>query len=148
MSRLKFRLRSEASIALRTGNTLGDPLAGRRMASETDHSGTPIRSGAISYVKTKLVNQAMSDGSRKFAALPQTKIWFELRDHLLTLPGLAMTDFICDGITEAWIVFTYRGYSFSVNDQYGEYWFFVDEPRCPDDALAAILSHCGRLLRP
>lgn len=59
------------------------------------NSSAPLR-----QMNTKLVNHVMSDGSRQFAALPQTKLWYELRDHLMTLPGLALTDFLCNGITE------------------------------------------------
>lgn len=102
----------------------------------------------MSPKNTKLFNLTMADGSRQFAALPQTTLWYELRDHLITLDGLALTGFLCDDVTEAWIDFTYRGHSFSVNDQNGEYWFFVDEPSCPDNLLVAIVDHCEKVLRP
>ena len=88
----------------------------------------------------------MNDGSRKFAELPQTKLWHDLRDHLQALDGAVITDFLTDGITEAWIDFTYRGHSFTINDQFGYYWFFVDDPTCPDEILALIVSYCERLL--
>jgi hypothetical protein len=35
---------------------------------------------------------------------------------------------------------------FSVNDQSGDCWFFVEDPGCPDAVLEAVLSHC-KLLR-
>jgi hypothetical protein len=89
----------------------------------------------------------MADGSRQFASLPQTRSWYELRDHLAALPGLIVTALLTDDVTEAWIDFTYRDHSFSVNDQHGDYWFFVDDPRCPDDVLAAVADHCATLLR-
>ena len=88
----------------------------------------------------------MNDGSRHFGGLPQTVLWYELRDHIGGLDGAAVTGFITDHVTEAWIDFTYRGFHFSVNDQNGDYWFFVDEPRCPDEVLRAVLSHCKLLL--
>jgi hypothetical protein len=93
------------------------------------------------------LNITMNDGSRHFGDLPQTVLWHDLRDHIERLEGAAITDFVTDNVTEAWIDFTYRGYKFSANDQFGDYWFFVDDPKCPDDILEAVLSHCSLLLR-
>lgn len=89
----------------------------------------------------------MNDGSRKFAELRQTRLWHDLRDHLQTLHGAVVTGFLTDSITEAWIDFTYRGHSFTINDQFGDYWFFVADPNCPDEILTEVLSHCQRLLK-
>ena len=95
---------------------------------------------------TQLTNHTMNDGSRKFAELPQTRLWRELRDHLQTLSGAVVTSFLTDGVTEAWIDFTFRGHSFTVNDQFGDYWFFVADPSCPHGILTEVVSHCERLL--
>jgi hypothetical protein len=95
----------------------------------------------------QLLNHTAHDGSRQFAELPQTRLWYELRDHLQTLPGAVVTGFLTDAVTEAWIDFTYRGHSFTVNDQFGDYWFFVDDPNCRDEILREIVSHCETLLR-
>jgi hypothetical protein len=78
--------------------------------------------------------------------LPQSVPWHELRDHVQGLHSATITDFVTDDITEAWIDFNYRGYHFSINNQFGEYWFFVDDPKCPDETLKAVLSHCKCLL--
>ncbi|WAS04042.1 hypothetical protein LQF76_08330 [Gloeomargaritales cyanobacterium VI4D9] len=94
----------------------------------------------------ELLNLIMNDGSRQFGELPQSLLWYKLRDHIGGLDGAAVTDFVTDDITEAWIDFSYCGYRFSVNDQFGDYWFFVDDPNCPDDVLQSILSHCKLLL--
>jgi len=94
----------------------------------------------------ELLNIAMNDGSRQFGDLPQSVLWYELRDHINRLEGAKVTDFITDNITEAWIDFTYRDHRFSVNDQFGEYWFFVDDPHCPDEILEVVLGHCAVLL--
>ena len=88
----------------------------------------------------------MNDGSRHFGELPQTVLWYELRDHIEVLEGASVTDFVTDHVTEAWIDFSYRGHRFSVNDQFGDYWFFVEDPNCPDEILRAVLSHCELLL--
>jgi hypothetical protein len=87
----------------------------------------------------------MNDGSRWFGELPQSVLWYDLRDHIEGLDGANLTEFVTDGVTEAWIDFSYRGYQFSVNDQIGEYWFFVDDPLCPDAVLEEVLSYCSRV---
>jgi hypothetical protein len=38
------------------------------------------------------------------------------------------------------------GQRFSVNNQFGEYWFFVDNPRCSEEILEAVLGHCELVL--
>ena len=96
----------------------------------------------------RIFSMIMHDGSRHFGGLPQTVLWEEMRDHIATLPGATITGFVCDYVTEAWIDFTYAGHSFSVNDQYGDYWFFVDDPACPDHVLVDVLDHCEMLLGP
>jgi hypothetical protein len=90
----------------------------------------------------KLLNIEMNDGSRHFGDLPQTVLWHEMRDHIEKLDGAEVTHFVTDNVTEAWIDFSYRGHRFSVNDQFGDYWFFVNDPTCPDEILEAVLSHC------
>ncbi len=95
---------------------------------------------------TQLINHTMNDGSRQFAKLPQTKLWHELRDHLQKLNGAVVTGFLTDGNTEAWIDFKFRGQTFTINDQFGHYWFFVDDPLCPDEILTEVVTHCERLL--
>jgi hypothetical protein len=94
----------------------------------------------------KLYDMIMNDGSRHFGDLPQTVSWYALRDHIANITGAEVTGFVTDHITEAWIDFTYNGHSFSVNDQYGDYWFFVDDPACPDDILQEVLFYCSLLL--
>ena len=94
----------------------------------------------------KLLRTIMNDGSRYFGDLPQTVSWYELRDHVERLNGAKVTAFLTDHVTEAWIDFSYRGYDFSVNDQFGDYWFFVKEVDCPDEILEAVRSHCQSLL--
>lgn len=88
----------------------------------------------------------MHDGSRQFAALPESVSWEQLRDHLARLEGVVVTDFITDHVVEAWIDFSYRGHDFTVNNQFGEYWFFVEDPACDSEILLAIVAHCQRLL--
>jgi hypothetical protein len=89
----------------------------------------------------QLLEIIMHNGSRHFGALPQTTLWYEIRDHISELEGAILTGFITDEVTEGWIDFSYLGHSFSINDQFGEYWFFVKDPACPDDILQSVLKH-------
>jgi hypothetical protein len=88
-----------------------------------------------------LLNVTMHDGSRHFGELSIRADWYALRDHVLRLRGANLTDFLCDGVTEAWIDFTYDGQAFSINDQLGAYWFFVANPACPEPVLRNVLGH-------
>jgi hypothetical protein len=94
----------------------------------------------------ELLNIIMKDKSRHFGALPQTILWHRLSDHINNLAGAKVTHFITDEITEAWLDFSFCGHRFSVNDQFGEYWFFVDNPKCSDQILEAVLRHCELVL--
>ena len=67
-------------------------------------------------------------------------LWHRLPNHIDKLDGAEVTDFITDNVTEAWIDCSYRGHCFSVNNQFGAYWFFVNDPTCPDKILEDILS--------
>ena len=94
----------------------------------------------------EIYDMRMHDGSRHFAALPETESWHALHEHVKKLEGVGDTDIITDEVTEAWIDFSFRGHEFSVNNQHGDYWFFVEDPACPTEVLEAVLSHCKLLL--
>lgn len=95
----------------------------------------------------KLENFRMNDGSRQFATFAESEDWYVLRDHIVTLEGATLTGFITDDITEVWIDFEFAGYRFSVYNQLGEYWCFVNPPTCSDEILAEVVTHCGQLLQ-
>jgi len=88
----------------------------------------------------------MKDGSRHFVSLPEPRSPYNLREHIERLPGAVVTKFLCDGIVEAWIVFQYAGHEFSVNNQFGDYWFFVKDPACADTTLQEVAAHCAALV--
>ena len=94
----------------------------------------------------EIYDMRMRDGSRHFASLPETASWHALRAHVERLEGVSDTGLITDEVTEAWVDFRYRGHAFSVNNQSGDYWFFVEDPACPGEVLEAVLSHCKLLL--
>ena len=86
------------------------------------------------------VRMIMGDGSRFFGDFPETCWWEDVRDWVTTIPGAVLTGYVTDHVLEAWIDFTYRGHQFSINNQYESYWFFVDDPDCPDEILASVLD--------
>lgn len=93
-----------------------------------------------------LTDIRVHDGSRNFLSLPQSQLWHRVRDHVAALDGAELTGFLCDGVTEAWIEFTFREWKFSINDQLGEYWFFVNDPQCPDAVLQLVGRHFAAFL--
>jgi hypothetical protein len=97
-----------------------------------------------------VLNLLMHDGSRQFGELPQRVGWYAVRDHVLRLPGASLTGFLCDGVTEAWIDFAFAGHAFTINDQFGEYWFRrqprVSRAAPPNCSLALRTAHRLALL--
>ena len=91
----------------------------------------------------KLIDYKASDGSRQFLALPESVEWGEMRDHITALTGATVTEYLTDHVTEVWIDFDFRGQNFRVNNQFGEYWFFVKDANCPEDLLVIVASHCA-----
>jgi hypothetical protein len=97
-------------------------------------------------IARKLMNIIMNDGSRQFGELPQAATWDKLRAHIEKLSGASVTQFVTDHVTEAWIDFSFRGFQFTVNNQFGDYWFFSNDAQAPDAILETVLSHCRSLL--
>lgn len=100
-----------------------------------------------------IFDMRMADGSRHFASLPETyqvydPQWDQLHQHLAQTPGAAVTGFITDQVTEAWIDFSYRGHCFSANNQHGSWWLFVADPSCPAEILEEVYRYCEALLDP
>lgn len=101
----------------------------------------------------RIFDMRMNDGSRHFGDLPEryhvdVPEWEVLRDQVGALAGATLTGFATDHVTEAWIDFTWRGRSFSINNQHGQWWFFVDDVACPDELLYAVLDHFEDRLDP
>lgn len=93
-----------------------------------------------------LLEAKMTDGSRHFVDLPEVVFFDELYEHTEEPRGAEMTEFIADGVVEMWLEFEFRGHNFSVTNQFGDYWFFVEDPQCPDEILLEIVEHFRELL--
>ena len=99
----------------------------------------------------RIFDSRMADGSRHFGSLPESfdasgPEWHRLRAHVATLDGAEVRGFVTDDVTEAWIDFAYAGHAFSLNNQQGEWWFFVADPACPDALLARVLEHFATVI--
>ena len=88
----------------------------------------------------------MNDGSRNFADLPETFFFDELREIIKKFAGATETAFVTDWVTEVWIDFEYCGHKFSINNQMGDYWFFVENPDCPDEILIEVVQHFEKFI--
>ena len=102
---------------------------------------------------SRFTDSRMADGSRHFADLPETynvqdPEWHQLHRHLQATPGVAVTGFLTDDVTEAWINFMYRGHCFSLNNPQGRWWIFVEDPTCPDEILGEVHALCAAALPP
>jgi hypothetical protein len=97
-------------------------------------------------MKASLLNFRMRDGSRQFAELSEACSWAEFHQHIERLAGATITEYVADDVTEMWLDFSFRGHAFTVNNQNGDYLFFVRDPSCPDHALTTIVEHCESIL--
>jgi hypothetical protein len=93
-----------------------------------------------------LLDIRIHDGWRQFARLPASNDWRLVREHIGRLSGAKAADFLWDGGAQAGIDFVYKGQVFAINDQFGEYWFFVQDPRCRDGVLCEVKAHWEELL--
>ncbi len=94
----------------------------------------------------ELFDLRMNDGSRHFADMPEAVFFDDVADHAELLEGAEVTRFLTDGVIEMWLDLTWRGHEFSINNQHGDYWFFVTDPNCPDDILLGFCAHFRGLL--
>jgi hypothetical protein len=93
------------------------------------------------------IKHRMSNGSLHFLSLPEKESGDSLRKHLASLPGAEITEFVTDQVREVWIYFSFRGQEFTLNNKWGEYWFCVRDPSCPESVLEEIALHCSTSLR-
>jgi len=88
----------------------------------------------------------LGDDARHFVDFPEVIFFDEFHDHLEALSGTEIKEFEVDGILEMWLEFTFREHTFFVNNRMGDYWFFVSDPKCPDEILMEIADHFRKLL--
>jgi hypothetical protein len=62
------------------------------------------------------------------------------------LHGASELAFLTDDVAEARVGFELHGRSYSINNQFGEWWFFVNDPLCPDEYLREVPHWSEQLL--
>lgn len=95
----------------------------------------------LEELKAKLPNEA-----RHFVDFPEVIFFDEVSDHVENLEGAKITEFEMDGTVEMWLEFRFREHQFFVNNRFGDYWFFVEDPQCPEEILLEIANHFRKLL--
>src|SRR6476620_398154 len=93
-----------------------------------------------------LFDAKLNDGSRHFVDMPEVDFFDEFADHVEELEEAEITEFLTDGTIEMWLEFEFRGQKFSVGNQFGDYWFFVDDAGCPEEILFEVIDHFRILL--
>lgn len=93
-----------------------------------------------------LFDRKMRDGSRHFVDMPEVVFFDEFADHAEELEDAEITEFITDGTIEMWLEFEYREHNFFVNNQLGDYIFFVEDADCDEEILFEVIDHFRQLL--
>lgn len=81
-----------------------------------------------------------------FVDFPEVIFFDEFGDHVEKLPGAEVKEFEVDGTIEIWLEFTFRDQHFYVNNRFGDYWFYVADPKCPEPVLLEVADHFRKLL--
>ena len=97
-------------------------------------------------MSNELLDIRMKDGSRHFCVLPERISFEQLKIHTAKLRDARIRDILTDSVIEIWLDFDFHGERFSINNQFGEYWFFVKNPDCPDATLSQVRKHFEILL--
>lgn len=94
----------------------------------------------------ELLDDRMHDGSRNFLLLPVGSTPpIRLLFRVFTLWGAYPTAYI-PSLSESWIDFKYRKHCFSINNQNGDFWFFVKDPECSNDLVREVAEHFRAVL--
>ncbi len=92
------------------------------------------------------LKDGLPDTARHFVDFPEVIFFDEVRNHIETLPKAEITEFEMDGVFEMWLEFTFQKNKFFINNRLGDYWFFVEDPKCDEEILLEIIDHFRKLL--
>ncbi len=108
--------------------------------------GRSVASPELKKRYLNITNTVLPGGKRLFVTLPETVGFERMRSELEALPDCRVLEYLTDGVTEVWIDFEYKGHSFTVNNQLGEYWFFAEDAHCPEVVLLEVAEYCAQKL--
>ena len=83
-----------------------------------------------------------------FFCCHETLTFEQLPLQIIKIDGVAITGILTDNVVEIWLDFDFHGASFSVNNQFGEFWFFAESEDCSDDILSDISRHLKTVMTP
>ena len=92
-----------------------------------------------------LMNTIMRDGSRHFLTLRETARPADIRARLESIPGVRVCQLSSIGF-DLWVSFQCMGWRFSINNPFGELWFFANDPTCPEDILRCLARRISAAL--
>ncbi len=90
-----------------------------------------------------LMNVIMRDGSRHFLTLRETCRAEGTRARLEGAGGIRVCQLSHGGGFQWRMWFHCLGWRFCVTNPFGELWFFVEDPLCPDDILRCLVRRLG-----
>lgn len=88
----------------------------------------------------------LTENVRHFVDFPEVIFFDDFYDHIVDLYGTEIMRFEIDGTIEMWLEFIYREHKFFVNNKFGDYQFYVEDAKCPDEILLEIADHFRKLL--
>lgn len=94
----------------------------------------------------QITTTLMKDGSRHFLSLPESCSSNTLKTHLERIPGIRVCDTMQGGF-QWWMSFQCLGWRFSINNPFGEFWFFVEDANCPEEILRCLTRRLSASLR-
>ncbi len=92
------------------------------------------------------LKENLPEAALHFADFPEVIFFDEVLDHVEKLEGTDIKQFEMDGVVEMWLEFTYRKNNFYINNRFGDFWFFVANPECPEEILLEVANHFRKLL--
>jgi len=94
----------------------------------------------MEHESEKLFDIRTPRGSRHFADILDGNCgWNTTRNRLAAHPGVNVTGYLTDRVTQAITDFTYRGHEFTIDTHFGDLLLFVADPECPNDILVDVM---------
>lgn len=88
----------------------------------------------------------LTENVRHFVDFPEIIFFDDFYDHLEDLYGAEIMRFEVDGTIQMWLEFVFQEHKFFVNNSLGDYHFYVEDKKCPDEILLELSAHFRRLL--
>jgi hypothetical protein len=81
-----------------------------------------------------------AESQLQFAQFPMKRSWRAIRDNVPSLRGASVVLFVGSDY-DSWLIYTYNGHEFSINDEDAELKFHVQDRDCPPQILDIVCKH-------